>query len=394
MPTYAYKAKSRCGETVTGSVEADSENHAAGKIREMGALPMDIRQIGAGAEVSNGPAGSAFARYLVYPIWTGVNIRALLFFFRQMATLLAAGMSLSEALGSVSTRQRGRLGRIIREMRDAVVHGGRLSEVMARYPRVFSPLQLSLVQVGESGGLIEQMMDRIASYLEYEISVRRMISKVMFYPILILLAIVFIPHLPALVLGSGKAFLHEIWAADRKLFWFMVIAVIAAKLLFQFGPVRLVWDVVKVVPPVIGTVARKIAMSRFSKALAILYSAGLPIAQAVSVAADACANLYISRSIKSAVPAIQAGEGLTASLARTGCILPMVMDMLATGEKTGSMDAVLNKVATYMDEEADATIHKLGIALFVLMILVAGGIVLYMLVGSYSEYANKATNPN
>lgn len=385
MPTYSYKAKNKAGVTVTGTVEAADERQAAGMIREQGALPMDIRPLAVGAQPTAKPAGSVVTRYLVDPLWTGVNIRTLTFFYRQMATLLGSGMSLSEALTSVGRRTGGRMGRIIAAMHDRVVAGGRISQEMERHPRIFAPLQLSLVRIGESGGLLEPMIDRIASYLEYEMSVRRMVSRVTFYPILVFLAILIIPHVPVLILKGFGPFVDNLWAGNRSIAVFLLCTLVALKLLFQFRPVRLMWDSIKITPPVVGTVARKIAMSRFSKALAVLYSAGLPMTQAVAAAADASANEWISHRIRSVLPALQAGEGLTESLARTGCVLTMVLDMLSTGERTGSMDAVLNKVADYMDEEADATIHKLGIAVFVLAILVAGGVVLMMLVQGYTN---------
>ncbi len=172
----------------------------------------------------------------------------------------------------------------------------------------------------------------------------------------------------------------------RGLLTCLIVLVVALKIVMQFETSRLIWDFVKTIPPVIGTCARKIAMSRFSRALAVAYSAGLPMSQAVAVAADASANVAISRAIRRAVPALQSGRGLTETLARTHVVMPMVVDMLATGEKTGSMDKVLEKVSDYMDDEVHATIFKLSIALTVLAILVLGGVVLVICIGSYTNY--------
>ncbi len=191
MPAYTYKAKDSAGNTVTGSMEEASERAAAASLRDKGLLPMDIREMHAATRPAQAPeAGSAFARYLIYPIWTGVNLRALSIFFRQLATLLAAGMLLSEALRSVGSRSRGKLGRIIAEALENVERGGPLSATLARYPRVFSPLSLALVRVGETGGLLESMVGRIADYLEYELSIRRLITQAMFYPCMVLLAVI------------------------------------------------------------------------------------------------------------------------------------------------------------------------------------------------------------
>ncbi|MCX8053164.1 MAG: type II secretion system F family protein [Armatimonadetes bacterium] len=387
MSSFAYKAKDRQGRTVTGVVDADNPSQAASLIRGMGHLPMDIRPVGRGARVARTKeAGSAFARYLVYPIWTGVNIKALVLFYRQLATLIASGMSLSEALRSVCSRTSGRLKRIVTEAHDNVMRGGTLSQTMSRYPRVFSRLQISLVRAGETGGLLEQMIDRIASYLEYELSVRRMIAKAVFYPMLIALFAIVMPHVPTLVLSGTAAFAKSLWASLRLWLPWLVVVALVLKLILQFDTPRFLWDAIKVQPPFIGATARKVAMSRFCRALAALYAAGLSLNETVSAAAEACANLYMGQSIRRALPAIQSGRPLTESLARTRVITPMVLDMLATGEKTGNMDAVLNKVSEYMEEETDATIHKLGILLFVGAILIAALVVGMMVVKFYGGY--------
>lgn len=394
MPVYDYRAKDRSGNTVTGTVSAVDERAAADMIREMGHLPMDIHA-GREARVAqqSTEAGNAFARYIIYPLWTGVNIKMLALFYRQLSTMLGSGMALSEALRSIGHRTRGRLGVIIAEMQENVSRGGPMSATMSRYPKVFSRLQIGLVRAGEGGGLMDQMVERIASYLEYEIKIRALIAKATVYPIIILIsalvAFICVPHLEVLVNDGSGPFFALIWPGLRAwILWFIVIIVVM-KLLFQFETVRIVWDCVKVQFPGVGGNARKIAMSRFSRALAVLYTSGMSMAESIDIAADACANLYIGRRVKFAIPGAQSGVGLTESLTRTGAVSPMVLDMLSVGERAGSMDTVLQKVADYMDEEVDASIHKLGIALFVLMILIAGVVVGYIVIKFFMGFYGK-----
>lgn len=385
MPTYYYKVKDRSGKTRTGSIEAPSERTAAAMIREAGGLPMQIRLADGAHSPAPAPVAPAVVRYLIHPLWTGVNIRGLMFFFRQLATLLRAGMSLAEALRSVSERTNGALGRILRQAHVRVQGGGRLSEELSRHPRVFSSLQISLIGAGEESGSLEMMTDRVATYLEYEMSVRRRIVAATWYPVLILAFAGLQPVLVEMVIGSANAalalLLHQVWAYVVPI----VLVVVAAKLVFQFFWPRLIWDTIKTGLPVLGMISRKIAMSRFSKALALLYSSGVPVSRAVSIAADASANTAVAEQIKKLVPALSEGQSLTQSLARSRVILPVVMDMLAVGEKTGNYDAVLQKVAGYMEDEVDASIHKLTVVLFVLMIVGAGAVVLTGLVAGYSE---------
>lgn len=396
MATFNYKAKDRSGNTVTGMVEAPNESAAAASVREKGYLPMEIHVTRSQKQAPAGGSRPSIVDTMISPLWTGVNIKALALFYRQLATLLGSGMSLSEALRSARARTRGRLGSIIEEAQLQVQAGRLFSETLNRYPRIFSPLQVSLVRVGESGGLLQSMIERIASYLEYEIKIRQMISRMMFYPVLILIFAVlvktFVPYAPKLMSGNPSEILVGMAPELFRIALLFVGIVVVLKLLFQFNIIRLIWDTVKIVPPIMGTSAHKIAMSRFCRAMAVVYSAGMPTAEAVDIASDATGNLAIARKLKYAIPAIQSGHGLTESLAKTGAVMPMVLDMLTTGEKAGSIDAVLQKVADYMDDETDSTLHKLGIVLFILMILIAGIVVMKIVIDFYLKYINGIAN--
>ena len=390
MHIFTYKAKDKAGNTITGRIDAADERAAAAQIREMGHFPMDIHPVHRVPSAHRlNEDGSAFARYFIFPLWTGVNIRSLAAFFRQMTILLGSGMSMSEALRSAGSRTHGRLGRIIIEANEAVMRGELLSTSFARHPRIFNNMIISLLRAGEAGGLLVQMVDSIASYLEYELSIRRDLSKVMFYPFIIFFFVIVMPHVPTLILVGGRAFLVSLWSSLKTQLPMLIAVIITLKLLFQFEFVRLLWDCVKIVPPVIGTAARKIAMSRFSRALALLYSAGLTVSEAVQVAADASSNIYVARKIKYSLPALREGQGIVESLEKTGAVMPMVIDMLAMGEKTGNLDGILQKTADYMDEEVDVTIHKLSIVLFVLSILIAGILVGVQAISFYRGALNQ-----
>ncbi len=387
MPRYRYRAKDRDGNSVSGDLEAESERVAAAIIRQRGYWPLEIRVVFTASSDVKGTGGLGYGivRYLIEPIWTGVSLTQLTFFYRQLATLLASGMTLAEALTTLGRRMRGRLGRIVREAAVEIQNGRQLSETFARYPRVFSLLQLSLLRTGEVSGALDQMIGRIAAQLEQEITIRRRIASAMFYPTLLAICILVIPLVPAFVLQGGAAFLRAVYTKIGSLA-VLFLLIIILKLVFQFEFTRFVWDYFKLQFPVLGWTAYKIAMSRFSRALAALYEAGVPIAESVSVAANASGNSYLARKLNNALADLRSGKPLTESLAKTNVVSPIVLDMLATGEKTGAAGDVLNKVADYMDEEADATLQKIGPVLFVGAILIAGVIVGMMVVGFYSRY--------
>ncbi|MDH7602880.1 MAG: type II secretion system F family protein [Armatimonadota bacterium] len=388
MPRFIYRAKDNAGNSVSGALEAESERAAAALIRQKGYWPIEIRVVSGQHSDAHGTRtpNRGLAYYLIEPIWTGVRLSDLAFFYRQLATLLASGMTLAEALSTISRRMRGRLGRIVREAAVHVQNGQPFSDTLARYPRVFSPLQLSLVRAGETSGVLDQMIGRIASCLEYELTIRRRIASATFYPKLLAICILVIPLVPKLVLQGSAAFLRAVWVQVGPLAVGLVLLVVFLKLVFQFEFVRLIWDCAKLQFPILGWTARKIAMSRFSRALAALYEAGVPIAESVAVAADACGNIYLARKLKGALAGLRSGATLTESLAGTQAVSSIVLDMLATGEKTGSTGSVLNKVADYMDEEADSTLQKVGPVLFVGAVLIAGVIVGFMVVNFYAGY--------
>lgn len=391
MPLFDYKAKDKTGTTITGSVDAVDERGAAETIREMGHLPMTITPAASHPSKPTAAAsGGVFAGYILYPLWTGVNIRMLAAFYRQLATLLGSGMSLAECLRSIGNRSRGRFGVIIREAQQHTVAGGRLSDSLAKHPKVFSRLQIALIRAGESGGMLDRMVERIAEQLEYEMKVRGMIAKATIYPECILafavLAGIAVPNVNVLVNAGFAPFLTLVLPQLTKIIGTLIFLVVVAKLVFQFDTPRLIWDALKVWIPVVGVSARKIAMSRFSRSLALLYAAGMSLSESVDLACSACGNLYLGGAMRRAVPAISSGSGLSEALGKTGMVSPVVMDMMVVGERTGSTDAVLEKVSDYLDDEVDASIHKISIALFLLMMLIAAGVVGSIVLRFYMGY--------
>jgi len=389
MPLYHYKAKDKSGATLFGEVDATDEHEAAAQVRELGLFPMDIRAMQASSrprQVVAADTPGMFSRIL-HSFWTGVGLRQLALFYRQMATLLNAGVAISDALNSTRARTRGRLQAIIDEACDGVAHGKPMSETMIRYPWVFSDLQLALVQAGEHGGMLEGCIDRLATYLEYELRVRRLIVKALFYPCMILAFVVLMPVVVKLIRPEAAKMLP--YDPVELLAWYgpwLIAGWIVTRIAFQFEAPRAAWDALKTAPPLIGTAARKIAMSRFCRAFGTLYEAGLSHMQCVAIAADATANRHVARKLRSAIPSIQSGNPLTESLAATGALMPNVIDMLAVGEKTGDYNSVLQKISDYLEEEVDSTIQKLGIVIFVLSILAAGVAVAMIVVKFYSGY--------
>lgn len=387
MPTFTYKAKDRNGGTVDGLLDAPDTKAAAGMIREMGYWPLDIRQQG-GENVQKTRSGeSVFA-----PIWTGVSVRSLAVFFRQLSTMLEAGMSLSEALDSLGRQKgMGRLPKIALVAAEHIRDGGLFSDVLARYPRTFSSMQMGLVRAGETGGMLDSMIGRIADYLERELALRHKFSRVTFYPkliaVFIIAAILFVSRINDIIAGGWPVVWSILWNKAVPVALGVLGAYIVLKLLLTVPPIRYVWDDIKLSFPVLGWVTRKLAMSRFSTALSVMYSAGVPISHAVELSSDSLGNEVLRRKVLQSVPRLQSGGNISDALRQTGGVPEFVLGMISTGERTGSMDQVLDKVSEYYDSEAETTIEKSGYLLFVLLIVAAGVVVAYIVLNFYMGYA-------
>ncbi len=284
MPVYRYTAKNQQGGTVTGLVEAEDTRRAAGIVREMGLLLLDVRpERTAQAQ----QAKQLVMQKVVYPVYSGVSVRDLAIFYRQLATAVRAGIPIHRALLSVAENTgKPRLRRVVQAVVNDLLQGKSLSRAMSRHPHVFDELQLALIQAGEEGGLLENMLERLADYLERDYKLRLKIRAGTFYPKVLLVAGIFIPKVPILVVGGGLIpYLRETvgWAGPILL---AVLAVVAAvRILLQIEPLREAYDSLKLMIPGIGGLVRQLAMARFSRAMAALYAAGVPLPRAIAISA-------------------------------------------------------------------------------------------------------------
>lgn len=392
MPNFSYKAKNGSGEIVTGTVEAVDSHCAAKEIREMGCWPIEI-SLERGARSSSPSQLAGFTAF-----WTGVSLRSLAVFFRQMAMMLKAGMPMSEALDSLG-RQKGigqAQGLAVRAA-DHVRNGGMLSNFLSMHPRVFSPIQIGLVRIGETSGSLDSMIDRVACYLERELEIRRKFSKITIYPkiiaVFIIAAVLFLRPISKVkeIMDQGWPRVQEILVHELVPVLLVVLVLyFLIKVLLLIPPIRYGWDQVKITFPVLGTVSRKLAMSRFTTALSVTYAAGVPMTQAVELGSEAVGNVVISRAVRTSIPQLREGGRLSDALARTGKIPEMVIGMMTTGEKTGSMDLVMDKVSEYYNSEAETTLEKFGYILFVGLIIIAAIVVLMILKDFYTSYYGAA----
>ena len=380
LATFRYSAKDANGQTVIGTLAAGSEQEAAGALREQGLVPQKI------AEESAAHASASFGE-LLSRVFLGPPLARQMFFFQQLATMLSAGMSVGNALERIAGRIRGRLRRPVVEAQEHVTAGGRLSEVLDRYPWLFSGLPVSLTQAGEETGGLDRAARLAAEYLEKEINIRRKFSRATLYPKLLLLVVFLIATLPLPVLNRPVVLLPM---SPVSVLIIALILWLVLRIALQFPAIAAAFDAFKLVIPVIGGTVRKFALAKFSRAMAILYSAGIPVSNCVETAARASGNQAISKSLAAAAGPLRQGVGLEAALTRTGALTSLAGDMVATGEVTGNLDEVLGKVADYYEAEAESSMDKMalisGVVGFVLVAIIVGYAVISAYERLYSGY--------
>jgi len=328
-------------------------------------------------------------------MWGNVTLAQRVQLFRELATLVQAGMSLAMALATLQEQKKlPALQRALQDAARSVATGKRFSEAMARHPHIFPELSVALIRAGEESGRLDTMLGSVADYLERELEFRQTLSRETLYPKLLLAAVILIPlgakMFIAAFMSGGKA----AWAIAISFFLKLGLYVLLPLLLLYYvyqqyvatGQGRRVIDYIRLRVPVLGAVTMKLSWARLCRALAALYAAGLNIRSAVQIAARTAANRVVEETFLATRPALERGEKLSDALQRTGFVPPLVLSMLRTGEQTGQIDITLEKVADYFEAEAYTTLRKSMTAIVPLAVVIFGIIVLMMAVQFYSGY--------
>ena len=438
MPTYSYDARDLNGNVLSGIIEADAPTGAASALREQGLYPSRIERVNNATTAVvtpprvpemgyNGPLnpinptmaqnsspltdfpltstpfpqpsmpsggspppslpGDDDSRGISAIPWlTGVGLQDLAINYRQMATLFDAGVPMVQALTTLSDQTRNtNLRKILKECATAVSSGYPLSSVMFRYPNVFTTLQYEMIRAGETSGMLELMCGRLAGYLEREIEVRRKLKKETLYPKIVGFIALLVFMLLA-GLSSGKSLVVTIGMTVVGLvvggfgIWWL------SRFLYQLPDVAAAWDGFKLMIPGLGGVVRRYSTARFCRALGTLYSGGVNLTRAVEISARACGNGAIAKRLLDNAHVLNFGEGLSGMLEKSGLLSPIAVQMARTGEQTGSLDIMMEKVADYLEDEADVKSHQLATSVGVVMMLLAGLLVLFIAISFFTGY--------
>ena len=396
MATYAYTVRDAAGTMRNGTSEAENPDVLARRLREQGFVISEIK-----AAKAKKAGGNWFQNL------QKIKLTELSIFCRQFSTMIDAGVSLVRCLDVLSQQQSNpRFKRIILDVLKEVEAGQTLSKSMAKYPTVFSNLFIGLIRAGEVGGVLEETLQRLSTFLEKDVEMKRKIKSAMTYPSIVMGAAVLIvtglcrfivptflglfetmlPHgkadFPALTLGlvAVSDFLtYKLWA--------VILIIIALNIGFKafvktnFG--MHAWDKFKLKVPVFGKLNHKVALARFSRTLGTLLTSGVPILQALETVAGTVSNVVISDAIMEARARIREGDRIGDPLVKSKLFPPMVVQMISIGEESGSLDAMLAKIADFYEDEVDAALAALAVAIEPMLICFLGVAVLLIILGMF-----------
>lgn len=313
-------------------------------------------------------------------LWARANAKEMSLFFRQMHAMLHAGTSLWHALHTLSEHGASpALRRAAREMHNHIAQGRTWSQAMRAYPGLFSELAVGMVSAGEAGGFLDRVCLKLSEYAERDYQLQQSIKRETWYPKLLVFCAILIPSAVPMVLGGFGAWLGAVmpplllvgvlWGFWKLLNFVMPVAA-------HGGSPRHWIDFLKLQIPIVGKTSRALATVKFSRALAALYSAGVGPHKAVAVAANACGNAAIAEGARRVVFDLENGIGLTDAMAKTGQFPGIALQMMRTGEESGNLDTQLDKVADFLEADAETTIKQsvkvLGIVVFLLIAIQIG----------------------
>jgi type IV pilus assembly protein PilC len=392
MSTFAYKALDPTGSTVQGEIEAEDKVAVASQLRSRGLIVVDIDEQNAGS-------GDIFERF------KKVKADELTVMTRQFSTMVSSGMSMLRALYVLEEQQENpKLKDAISQVRKDVEAGLALSDALARHPDIFNELYVAMVAAGETGGILEETLHRVADQLEKDASLRRQIKSAMVYPIVIfsfagIVVIALVAFLVPVFEGVFADFGGELPAITKVTVSFshlitgkpyIIIAVIVG-VVYGFrrwknskrGKEQ--WDRIKLrFPMKIGDVVQKVALARFSRTYSALIAAGVPMLEAIEITGRTSGNVVVENAMHAVHESVRNGGTIAAPMRDEPDAFPgMVVQMVAVGEETGALDSMLSKIADFYEDEVDAAVKALTSILEPIMIIFVGGIVGFVVIAMY-----------
>jgi type IV pilus assembly protein PilC len=391
MATFVFKAMDLAGAKATGEVEAESKQRVADQLKSRGLIVLDIKD----------KSGS---KELKLPFGNKVKATDLTIMTRQLSTMVSSGMTILRSLYVLEAQtENPALTAVLVDVRKDVEAGLPLSDAFERHPKVFSPLFVAMTRAGETGGLLESSLIRIADQLESEDALRRQVKSAMVYPTVVMVfAMVVLLALVAFIVpvfvGVFKQFggnlpkITQVTVMMSKVVthqWYLLIGgtvgtVWGFRKWKSSHKGRGQWDKLRLrIPFKIGDIVQKIALARWSRTLSALVTAGVPLLQALDITAKTAGNRVIEDAMGAVIDSVTRGGTISGPLKDAPVFPSMVVHMLGVGEETGAMDQMLSKIADFYEDQVEASVKSLTSILEPVMLVVVGGIVGFIVVSMY-----------
>jgi len=396
MPVYTYRGTNRGGSAVSGEVTATSKADLQNILRRQQITATKMSEKGKEFNLPTLGGGS-------------VNAKELAVFTRQFSVMIDAGLPLVQCLEILAGQQENKLfQKVLTGTRSAVEGGSTLSAAMRQFPKVFDTLYVNMVEAGETGGILDTILQRLSLYIEKNVKLQRAVKSALVYPVgvltvaagvITLLLWKVVPIFGTLFAGLGVALplptrivigLSNFVGSYFGLAILIGIigGILAIKVWYGTPQGRYVLDAMLLKAPLVGILLRKIAVARFTRTLGTLISSGVPILEGLDITAKTAGNAVVERALLKVRKALEEGKSLTEPLRETEVFPGMVTQMIGVGEQTGAMDAMLQKIADFYEDEVDAAVKDLLTALEPVMIvflgLVVGGVVISMYLPLFS----------
>jgi type IV pilus assembly protein PilC len=369
MPNFKYVAKDNSGKTVNGTFEAPDRAQAVDVLRKKNLIIVSVSEALPGLSLSLFSSGGA----------KKVKSDELVVFSRQLATMVDAGIPLVGALDILGEQIENKsFGETIKKIRNDIETGSSLSEALSKHKRIFSTLFVSMVKAGESSGMLDEILDRLAAYLEKTSNLQKKVSSALIYPavvsgmavgITLLLLLKVIPIFKDIFSGFGselpKPTMVLIAISDiMRKYFLMVVIIISVVVVFILRYLktekgRLWWDTLMLKMPISGILLKKVAISKFTRTLSTLIKSGVPILNALEIVGKTAGNKAIEIAVDTVRTNVREGESIAEPLARSKLFPPMVVRMISVGEQSGQLEKMLSKIADFYDEQVDAAVSGL-----------------------------------
>ena len=387
MPHFKYTVKDAAGKTITSSADSKNRDSLIELLRKQQLTIISLEE-DKDAEVKTAQLAKK------------VKLDDLVIFSRQLSTMVEAGIPLVSVLDILSQQiEKKGFAAVIKKIRDDVETGSSFSQALTKHPRIFSSLYINLVKAGESSGMLDEILNRVATYLEKTSALQRKVKTAMVYPIAVIsisisitifLLVKVVPTFQGIfdMLGGSLPLPTQIliFVSNTLRKWFVfgfigiVVLVIALKRYAMTEDGKLFFDRLILKLPVFGDIVRKVSVAKFSRTLSTLVKSGVPILSSLDIVAKTAGNKVVERAVNDSKKAVREGKNLATPLSKSAVFPPMVVRMISAGEQAGELEKMLSKIADFYDEQVDAAVAGLTSIIEPMIILflgvVVGGIVL------------------